>query len=219
MKQPNLTDKPIPVALLVRVSSKHQDYERQVSDLTKVCERENWQIAEIISSKISGSKVGREFRKDIDRLMELCQSGKVKKVLICEVSRLGRRPAENYQLLEHLSEMGVSIYAHNYGMETLLATGKRNPAASLIFLIFNEQARTEVELLSERIVSGQNEARKKGKNIGRPFNTHKSQEQLFIQYPQVVKYLKQNELSIRQIAKLCDVVPNTVMKVKRNLLP
>lgn len=205
----------IPVALFARVSSSAQDCSRQLSDLSSVADRNNWLVVSTITTTVSGSKKKRSEREDINQLIELAKARKIKKVLISEVSRLGRRSSETYMLLEQLTELGISIYVHNYGMETLLANGKRNPAASLIFVIFNEQARTEVELLSERIRSGQAEAKRNGKHIGRRAGSFKSVEQLKSEYPKVIKYLEAGTYTIREIAQLAGVASGTVMKVKK----
>ena len=204
----------IPVALFARVSSNTQDCNRQLADLSSVANRNGWLVVSTITTTVSGSKKRRSEREDINQLIELAKARKIKKVLISEVSRLGRRSSETYMLLEQLTELGISIYVHNYGMETLLANGKRNPAASLIFVIFNEQARTEVELLSERIRSGQAEAKRQGKHIGRKSGSFKSIEQIKSEYPKVIKYLEAGTYTIREIAQLAGVANGTVMKVK-----
>ncbi len=204
----------IPVALFARVSSNTQDCNRQLAELSSVADKNNWAVVSIITTTVSGSRKKRSERSDIDELLNLAKERKIKKVLISEVSRLGRRPSETYNLLEELTELDVSIYVHNYGMETLLANGKRNPAASLIFVIFNEQARTEVELLSERIRSGQAEAKRQGKHIGRKTGSFKTAKQIKLEYPKVIKYLEAGTYTIREIAQLAGVASGTVMKVK-----
>jgi hypothetical protein len=50
--------------------------------------------------------------------------------------------------------------------------------------------------------------------LGRPVDTKKSNEKLLEEYKPIVKYLKARR-SIREIAKLTDVAPNTVLKVKK----
>lgn len=207
----------IPVVLFARVSSLAQDPNRQLADLQLVAQKNNWDVVSTIAITMSGSKKNRSERSDIDQLVTLAKEKKIKKILITEVSRLGRRSAETYLLLEELSELGVSIYIQNYGMETLLPNGRRNPAASLIFVIFSEQARMETELLSERIRSGQAEARRQGVHIGRKAGSCKSVAKLESEYPKVIKYLKSGTYSIREIAQLAQVAPGTVMKVKRSL--
>lgn len=40
--------------------------------------------------------------------------------------------------MEAITESGVSIYAHNLGLETLLVNGKRNPVASIVIAVMIE---------------------------------------------------------------------------------
>ena len=67
-----------------------------------------------------------------------------------------------------LEELGVSRYWHQKGGETLLANGKRNPAAEIMFALLAEMARAEREALSERIKSGLEGAKCKGRTLGGP---------------------------------------------------
>lgn len=57
----------------------------------------------------------------------------------------------------------------------------------------------ETEWLSERILLGLEQARRNGKQLGRPKGTIKLQDQLLADYAFIVKDLKQG-LSIRQTA-------------------
>lgn len=207
----------IPVAIFVRVSSKRQDYQRQISDLEKYAERQAYQVVQIFKEVISASKTDTGNRPVITDLLEYVKSGKIKKVLVTEVSRLGRKPSQILHLMEQLTDLKVSIYAQNFGMETLLPNGKRNPAASMIFIAFADMALSEVEFLSSRIISGQDEARRQGKKIGRVPGSIEKTEDLLKKYPSVLKYLKQENYSIREISKLTKISINTVRKVKAAL--
>ena len=210
------THKPTPVALFVRVSKQAQDYERQIADLTNYAEQQGYAIVQTIAEKISGSKRNDE-RRGITELRELVTNGRIKKVLVTEVSRLGRRTSDVLNVIEELTERGVSVYAHNYHLETLTPQGKRNPVASLLFTLLAEFSRLEKETLIERIHSGLDNARRKGKTLGRPHGTTKTNDALLKEYAPVVRSLKQN-FSLRQTAKLAGVSINTVRKVK-NAMP
>jgi DNA invertase Pin-like site-specific DNA recombinase len=72
----------------------------------------------------------------------------------------------------------------------------------------------ETERLSERILSGLAEARRRGKRLGRPKGSVKPQDQLLVDYAMVVKDLNKG-LSIRQTAVLRQVSTDTVQRVKR----
>lgn len=77
-------------------------------------------------------------RPELDKLLTLCRTKAIKKVLVTEFSRLGRRRSETPALMEAITEAGVSIYSHNLGLETLLATGKRNPVAGIVIAVMIE---------------------------------------------------------------------------------
>jgi len=138
----------------------------------------------------------------------------IKKVLVTEFSRLGRRRSETPALMEAITQAGVSIYAHNLGLETLLANGKRNPVTSIVIAVMIEIDAMETERLSERILSGLAEARRRGKRLGRPSGSTKSEEDLLAKYAGVVKDLCK-ELSIRQTATVRHVSTDTVQRVKK----
>lgn len=69
---------------------------------------------------------------------------------------------------------------------------------------------------SELVRIGLENAKRKGKQLGRPEGSTKSDQDILKQYPAIVKQLKA-ERSIRETAKLCDVANGTVVKVKQAL--
>lgn len=204
----------IPVALFVRVSTKEQDYSRQVADLTAYARRQEYHITQVIHETGSATRRSNVDRPELDQLLQLCLTKAIKKVLVTEFSRLGRRRSETPALMEAITQAGVSIYAHNLGLETLLPNGRRNPVASIVIAVMIEIDAMETERLSERILSGLAEARRRGKQLGRPKGSVKQQEQLLTDYAGVLKDLKAG-LSIRQIAAYREVSTDTVQRVKR----
>jgi DNA invertase Pin-like site-specific DNA recombinase len=204
----------IPVSIFVRVSSKNQDYERQIRDLTAYASKQGYQVEAIIEEVVSASKTSTEHRKAVATLLDLARSGTISKVLVSEISRLGRKTSEVLKIIEDLSAAKVSVYALNYNLETLTLEGRRNPIASLLFTLLAEFARMETETMAERILSGQAEARRKGKHLGRPAGTIKKPDEILTNYPGIVKDLKEG-LSIRKTAAFRKVSINTVQTVKK----
>ena len=197
--------------IFVRVSKKEQDYQRQVEDLRAVAQSQAVQVVAEISEKISGAKRNQD-RDGIQQLLALSRQGAIQKVLVSEVSRLGRSTVEVLQIVEELTQLGVSIYVQNFGIETL-KNGKRNPVAQFMFTLLAEFARLERETLRERIRSGMDEARRQGVTIGRPVGATEEKAVFLKKYAAVARQLRAG-LSVRKTAKLCDVAINTVRKVK-----
>ena len=206
-----------PVAIFVRVSSRNQDYQRQISDLTKFAQKQEYEVVETIFVKQSAFRRSLDERQGIEQLLELARTKKIQKVLITEVTRIGRTLLESHKLLVELTRLKISIYIQNLGLETLLSNGKSNPAATILFLVMGEFAERDSELKGELIRSGQAEAIRKGKKIGRKLGSHKTTERLLSDYPRVVSLIKQG-FSIRHTAKICDVAAKTVQKVKHAYL-
>jgi DNA invertase Pin-like site-specific DNA recombinase len=197
-------------AIFVRVSKKEQEYQRQIEDLRVVALAQQMEIVAEIAEKISGS-VGNQERDGLQQLLTLARKGQIQKVLVQEVSRLGRSTVEVLQVVEELSALCVSIYVQNFGIETLKGH-KRNPIAQFMFTLLAEFARLEREVLRERIMSGMEEARRQGKKIGRPEGRSEEREYFLKKYPSVVRHLKAG-ISLRKTAKLSEVAINTVRKV------
>ncbi|WP_028666519.1 recombinase family protein [Runella zeae] len=204
---------PVNAVIFTRVSKRSQEYQRQIADLKAVAEKRGWTVAKIITEKITGIK-GNADRESIEQLLQLCDTKQIQKVLITEVSRLGRRPSQTHQILEHLTEKKISIYIHQYSAETLLLNGKLNPAVSMIFSVTADMARQERETMIDRIVSGMDEARRQGKTFGRKKGRLYSDDDLRAKYSKPLKDLQQG-ISIRKVAKIYDISPDTVQRLKK----
>jgi len=205
--------KPIPVAILVRVSTVKQETDRQVSELEEYASEKGYEVVEVCREQVSGA-AHQSDRYGLQRALQLAEEGKIKKVLVHEVSRIARRNSVAHLFLETLEEVGVSLYWHSQRIETLLPDGKRNPAASIMFSLLAELARNERETLRERIKSGLKEAGKKGRYPGRPKGSIKSPSRTLSEYRNVVRQLKAGQ-SIRNTAAICRVSKGTVEKVRR----
>lgn len=201
---------PTPVAILVRVSTNEQDTSRQINELESVAKRAGWQVVEVIREQgVSGSS---KVRPGLSRALALAESRHVKKLMVHEVSRLSRHPAVLHDAVERLTEAGVSLYWHAQASETLLPSGKRNPATGLMLAILAEMARAEKETLVERIKSGLTEARRKGRKLGRPAGTQLNVKDLLEKHSDVVWHLKKSK-PLRDVAKITGKGLSTVKRV------
>ena len=200
-------------AIFSRVSTNEQNFDRQVSDLQKTAEKLNLNVVSVISEKVSGAKSNID-RKGIQSLLEGARNGDFKKVLVTEVSRLGRSTIETLKLVEELHKLGISIYLQDLNIETLDEKGETNFQSELMLHMMSLFAKNERRTLIERINSGINSAKSKGIHCGRPKETKECEKKFLSKYPKVVEGLKKG-FSIRECVKLYDVSLATVAKVSK----
>ena len=162
-----ITKQHVPVAVLVRVSTSKQETARQLHELSNYAVAKGYTVIEVCSETISGDSDG-DQRQGLQRVEELAIAGKIRKVLVHEISRVARRNSVAHQFVETLETFGVSLYWHAQSIETLLPNGKRNPAAGIMLALLAEMARAELETLRARILSGLADARRRGQKLGRP---------------------------------------------------
>ena len=202
----------IPVAILVRVSTLKQETDRQVTELSAHAAAKGYEVVEICREQVSGM-ADESDRPGLQRAEELARAGTVKKILVHEVSRLARRNSIAHAFIEMLEELGVSLYWHQQGIETLLPNGKRNPAAGIMFALLAEMARAERETLSERIKSGLAEARRKGRKLGRPAGAAFTEKEFLSKHADIARKIKEGH-SVRNTAKITGKGISTVQRVK-----
>lgn len=206
----------VPVVILVRVSTHKQETDRQLSELRAYADSKGYDVLEMCKETVSG-RADESEREGLLRAEELARFGKIKKVLVHEVSRLARKNSITHKFVETLEECGVSLYWHAQGFETLLPNGKRNPAAGIMLALLAEMARNEVETLRERINSGLDEARRKGVKLGRKEGSGMTKEDLLRKHGDVVKRLREGH-SVRNTAKITGKGGSTVQRVKAALV-
>ena len=201
------------VVIFGRVSTLIQDYDRQINELTAICTQRGWLVRSVFTEKISGAKKNAE-RKELSRMIEYIKAQHIDKVLVTELSRLGRDTLQVLQVIETLNDMKVSLYIQNYNIETLNEDGKVNAMSQFLITILAEIARMERKTIRERMNSGYKNFREQGGVVGRKQGYTKSEDQMKQQYSQEIKLLRKG-LSLREISKLTGHSVNTIRKVVR----
>lgn len=200
------------VVLYCRVSTQVQDYERQVSDLTQFAKKHQWEIAETFTEKISGAKKNNE-RKELASLLSYARVHYINRVLVTELSRLGRDTLQVLAAIDMLNKAKVSLYIMNYNIETLTPDGMVNPMSQFMITLLAEVARMERRTIKERMASGYNNFRANGGKVGRKTGYRKSDEDFRTQYKDVFRLLGKG-VSLRDISKATGVSVNTVKRCK-----
>lgn len=203
------------VVLFCRVSStnERQSYDRQINDLKKLAESSGYEIAGIFSEKVSGAKKNSE-RKELMKMIEFVNKNNVDKVLVTELSRLGRDTLQVLQTIEVLNQQKISLYIQTYNIETLTQNKEINPMSQFLVTVLAEIARMERRTIQNRLASGyQNFLLNEGK-VGRKNGYRKPTEALKSEYAEEIKMLKKG-YSYQAISKITNTNKNTLTKLKK----
>ena len=203
------------VVIFARVSSTNgtQDYERQINDLQVLASANNWTVEAIFAEKVSGAKKNTE-RTELMNMIDYINSHDINKVLVTELSRLGRDTLQVLQAIEILNQNKVSVFIQNYNIETLTPKGEINPMSQLLITILAEVARMERKTIRERVASGYQNFRNNGGKVGRRIGYTKSDEAMREEYAEELRLLKRG-YSLRNTSKLTGTSINTLRKLTK----
>jgi DNA invertase Pin-like site-specific DNA recombinase len=210
-----MSKNPTPVAILVRVSTSKQETDRQIQELEDHAKAQGYEVVEVLQETISG-KADQSDREGLLACEELARKGRIKKVLVHEVSRIARRNSIAHRFVETMEDLGVSVYWKAQNLETLLPNGKRNPAAGIMLALMAEMARNEVEVLSMRVRSGLAQAKRNGVKLGRPIGSSIPIQMFLKKHSDIVRLLKEDH-SVRNTAKITGKGFSTVQRVRAAL--
>ena len=186
------------VAIYARVSTKEQDCTRQLIELRQVAENHGWIIVdEYVDEGISGSK---KNRPELDRMMKDAISRQFEMVATLELSRLGRSVKNMCEIVDLLKSKNINLFIKNQNVDT------STPVGEFFFNIMNSVAQYEREIIRERIVSGLENAKRKGVRLGKKTN-------LTPQVREKIIEMKSKGTGLKRIATECSVGVKTVRTV------
>ena len=199
-----------------RVSTLMQDTDRQTEELKEYAVKMNYNLITVIEEQISGAKKNEE-RPELIKLMKLIDEGKVNKVLVWELSRLGRNVIEILQVIQIFNEKKVSLFIKNFSLETLNEDLKPNTLSMFMIQILLSVAEMERVSIRQRMYSGYLKHRKDGKSVGRIKGVSETKEHVLEKHKEVVKLLKKG-MSVRNISRLTNNTSlATIVKVNKLL--
>lgn len=202
----------VKVCIYARVSTKGQDYERQLEELRRYASQMEYDVVREFSEKISGAKKVEEREALLD-LLDYVSAHPVDKVLIYECSRLSRLAVDFLSVIETLTAQRVSVYIHQNGLETLSPNGTPNPIAQLVLGVLAQFNSMERSLIRSRMESGYNHFRALGGKVGRKAGYRKSDQQMKSEYQTEIKLLHKG-LSLRNVQAITHTSVNTLRKLK-----
>ena len=181
----------IKTVIFARVSTSVQEYDRQVNELTALAKGNGWSVEAVFAEKISGAKANFD-RTELLNMINYVEVNHIDKVLVTELSRLGRDTLQVLEVIEMLNGKGISLYIQNYNIETLTK---------------------ERKTIRERVESGYKNYRAAGGKVGRKVGYQKSESDMKEQYVEEIKLLKKG-YSLRNISKITGTSINTIRKCR-----
>ena len=149
----------------LRVSTDGQDTEKNKNQVRAYANKMGFPKVEFLEEKISG-KIPWKERKVRD-LIDNLQKGD--KLILPEISRLGRSSLEIMEMLSILKGRGVAVYDLKNKWEL-----NGSLQSEVMAFCFSIAARIERDLLVQRCEEGRRAAMKRGVRFGRPPGTSKS---------------------------------------------
>ena len=150
----------------LRVSTRSQDLANQKLAILEFSQKRQFPIDQFIESRISSRKSPLERR--IDEMLGTLQPGD--RLLVSELSRLGRSLSQVIQIVETLVRRKIRFIAIKEGIEFDGKQGyqKQDLRTKVMIALFGLFAEVERDLISERTKEGLAAAKAKGKLLGRP---------------------------------------------------
>lgn len=204
--------------IYARVSSvgDRQNTARQVADLNAHAVRNGMEVVKTFEEHISGAKKNEERQVLLDCL-QFCEDNGVGVLLISELSRLGRNVWEVQANVKRCMDSGLNVYFQKEQFSLFMSDGMENPFTAIFVAVLGTCAQMERDAIYYRLNSGRANYVANGGKLGRKSGTTESNEKILAKYPEVVKHLRKDKNSLREIAAICNVALGTVQKVKAAL--
>lgn len=127
-------------AIYMRVSTGGQRLDSQDVELRRYCQRRGWKNLLTYSDKISGASAG---RPGLDKLKADVRSGKVERVVVYALDRLGRSLSNLCLVLDDFKKHGVGVVVASQSIDT----STNDAAANLQLNVLSAVCQFEREMI------------------------------------------------------------------------
>jgi DNA invertase Pin-like site-specific DNA recombinase len=145
----------------LRVSTGGQDLGQQKLAILEYARQHRMTVDDVV--EVHGSTRRATQRAHVLELIETLSPGD--RLMVSELSRLGRSLGQILQIVDHLMQKGVRLVAIK---EAIRFEGKQTLQTKAMLTLFGLFAEIERDLIAERTKEGLIAAKAKGKRLGRP---------------------------------------------------
>ena len=185
----------------LRVSTRSQDLDNQKLAILDYAQKKQIAVDRFVELQVSSRQV--RHRESIERLLLDLAEGD--RLLVSELSRLGRSLGQVIQLVDTLIQRKIRFTAIKEGIEL---DGEQDIQTKVMVALFGLFAEVERDLISERTKEGLATARAQGKMLGRPKGLPGKSK--LDGKENDLRELMGKGLSISSIAKMLDVSRNAL---------
>ena len=147
------------VALYLRVSTNLQNTDMQKNDLLEYCKLRKFEIYKIYEDIFTGAK---ENRPNLNKLMDDARKRKFDIILVWRFDRFARSTKHLLMALEEFQHLSIDFISYQENIDTSTPLGKA------MFSIISALSELERNTIRERVTKGIENAKRKGKILGRP---------------------------------------------------
>jgi len=154
----------------LRISTIEQDFEKNKADILHLANEKNLGkvnfVEEIISGKVSWRK------RKIASILDEMKNGD--KIIVSELSRLGRSMLECMEILSIATQKGIAIYAvkGNWQLDNTIQS-------KIVAMAFSMASEIERDLISKRTIEALRVRKEAGMSLGRPRGLGKSKLDIY----------------------------------------
>lgn len=181
-------------------NEKQQDINRQVREL----KQQGAQDDTVYLEYESGTK---ENRAELNKLLRIVAPGDT--IVATEVSRITRSTKQLCDIIELAKDRHIKLVLGTFVVD---CTKELDPMTEGMLKMMGVFSELERNMISQRVKSGMENAKAKGKAIGRPPVTSDSIPAIF--YKHYPKY-KKGEINKKEFSRLCNLSYPTIYKYLR----
>jgi len=150
------------------------------------------------------------------KLNKLVDEGKVREVVVEELSRLGRNTIDTLTTLKSFEEKGINVVVRGMGNLQSMIDGKKNPIWNLITSVMSSLYELERENILERTEMGRKMYVMNGGKLGRKVGSVENRKE-FLQKDRTKKIISllDKGKSVRDISSRLGVSTKTIVKVRK----
>ncbi len=191
----------MPTIAYLRVSTGGQDLDQQKLAVLDYAHKHRLTVATFLETHRSSQRALQ--REELLQMIEALQPGD--RLIVSELSRLGRSLSQILQIIDRLVEKGVHLVAIK---EAIRFEGTHNIQTKAMIALFGLFAEVERDLIAERTKEGLAAAKARGKRLGRPQGALSKSK--LDGKAEDIRSLLQKNVSKTSIARIMDVAQTTL---------